>query len=91
MIKFKYGSKEDFNKNDGVKLFDKDIQHMIDECVSRLESNEDWATFQGRKGYIYHNNFFKKRSCCIQCNNLFHNFQQLFKNYCSLFFTSTAA
>lgn len=47
MIKFKYGSKEDFNYNDGVKLFDKDIQRMIDECVSRLESNEDWATFQG--------------------------------------------
>ena len=47
MIKFKYGSKADFNKNDGVKLFDKDIQRMIDECVSRLESDEDWATFQG--------------------------------------------
>ena len=47
MIKFKYGSKKDFDLNNGVKLFDKDIQRMIDECVSRLESNEDWATFQG--------------------------------------------
>ena len=47
MIKFKYGSKEDFNKNDGVQLLDKDIQRMIDECVSQLENNEDWATFQG--------------------------------------------
>ena len=47
MIKFKYNSKEDFYKNDGVQLLDKDIQRMIDECVSRLENNEDWATFQG--------------------------------------------
>lgn len=47
MIKFKYNSKEDFCKNDGVQLLDKDIQRMIDECVSRLENNEDWATFQG--------------------------------------------
>lgn len=47
MIKFKYNSKEDFYKNDGVRLLDKDIQRMIDECVSRLENNEDWATFQG--------------------------------------------
>lgn len=47
MIKFKYGSKADFNYNDGVQLLDKDIQRMIDECVSRLENNEDWTTFQG--------------------------------------------
>ena len=47
MIKFKYGSKEDFDKNDGVQLSDKDIQRIIDECISRLENNEDWATFQG--------------------------------------------
>lgn len=47
MIKFKYNSKEDFYKNDGVQLLDKDIQRMIDECVSRLENDEDWATFQG--------------------------------------------
>lgn len=47
MIKFKYNNKEDFYKNDGVQLLDKDIQRMIDECVNRLENNEDWATFQG--------------------------------------------
>lgn len=47
MIKFKYGSKEDFDYNDGVKIQDKEIQRMIDECVSRIENNEDWATFQG--------------------------------------------
>lgn len=47
MIKFIYGSKADFNYNDGVKIKDKEIQKMIDECVERIENHEDWATFQG--------------------------------------------
>lgn len=46
-IKFKYGNEKDFNYNDGVKLKDKEIQRMIDECVERIENHEDWATFQG--------------------------------------------
>lgn len=40
-LKFYYGSKNDFDKNDGVKLSNEEIQDMIDEVMSNLRKEGD--------------------------------------------------